>query len=228
MNGRDSCLQPDTRSSSGISGNVFEDLPAPSEPSAAFFGNSRSSASAQCELVSLNTGRLADRVKQLERNTQNFCNTHTEICKEVFNLESFSHGEGAYPQNCMVEQPKNQVSEMHFEKFLDPSTFQCWKRVFMTEVPAFPRTLCNGSKRWRWSNQCTIFKTSRSIGGHRFMNIEILGAKIASAFKKIITNPHFKKRVNLEEQKALMQDRILRGRQIAFFDPRILPSHWST
>ena len=66
------------------------------------------------------------------------------------------------------------------------------------------------------SNQCTIFETSQSIGGHRFMNIEILGAKIASAFKKIITNSHFKKRVSLEEQKAQMQDRNLRKRQIPY------------
>ena len=48
----------------GISGNVCEDLPAPSEPSAAFFGNSRSPASAQCEPVSLNTGRLTDRANE--------------------------------------------------------------------------------------------------------------------------------------------------------------------
>ena len=46
----DSCLQPDTRNSYGTSGNVFEDLPAPSE------GNSRSFAAAFYERVSLNTG----------------------------------------------------------------------------------------------------------------------------------------------------------------------------
>ena len=37
----------------------FEDLVARNEPSAAFFGNSRRLAAAQCEPVSLNTGRLA-------------------------------------------------------------------------------------------------------------------------------------------------------------------------
>ena len=134
MNGRDSCLQPNTRNSSGISGNVFEDLPAPSEPSAAFFGNSRSSASAQCEPVSLNTGRLADRVEQLERNTQNFAIPTPRCARKFSTWNPPSHAEGAYPQNCMVEQPKNQFSEMHFEKFPDPSTFQCWKTSFKTEV----------------------------------------------------------------------------------------------
>ena len=44
-------------------------------------------------------------------------------------------------------------------------------------------------------------KTSRSTGGHRFPNSEMLDAKIASALKKIITNPWFEKRVSLEEQK---------------------------
>ena len=37
----DSCLQLDTRNSFGMSGDIFEDLLAPSEPSAAFFGNLR-------------------------------------------------------------------------------------------------------------------------------------------------------------------------------------------
>ena len=34
-----------------------------------------------------------------------------------------SHAEGAYPQNCTVAQQKNQVSEMRFDNFLNPSTF---------------------------------------------------------------------------------------------------------
>ena len=46
-------------------------------------------------------------------------------------------------------------------------------------------------------------------------NLEMVDAKIASAVKKIITNPYFKKRVNQEEQKAQMQDRFLHGRHIA-------------
>ena len=56
--GRDSCLQLDTRNSFGMSGDVFEDLLAPSEPPAAFFGNLRSMASAPCEPTSLIQGDL--------------------------------------------------------------------------------------------------------------------------------------------------------------------------
>ena len=44
-----------------------------------------------------------------------------------------SHAERAYPQNCMVEQAKNQVSDMHFDKFPNPSTFQFWKTSLKTE-----------------------------------------------------------------------------------------------
>ena len=45
-----------------------------------------------------------------------------------------SHAEGAYPHNCMLEQPRNQVSEMHVDKFRNPSTFQFRKTSFKTEV----------------------------------------------------------------------------------------------
>ena len=58
--------------------------------------------------------------------------------------------------------------------------------------------------------------TSQSIGGHIFPNFEMLDAKIASALKKIISNSHFKKRVNLEEHKAQLPDRLLHERQIAY------------
>ena len=53
-------------------------------------------------------------------------------------------------------------------------------------------------------------------GGHRFPNFEMLDAKIASAKKKIITNPYFKGRISLEEQKVQMQDRFLHERQAAY------------
>ena len=58
-------------------------------------------------------------------------------------------------------------------------------------------------------------ETSQSNEGHRFLNLEMLDAKIASAQEKITTHSYFRKRVSLEEQKAQMQDRFLRGRQIA-------------
>ena len=59
-------------------------------------------------------------------------------------------------------------------------------------------------------------KSSRSVCGKNFPNFEMLDAKIASALDKIIPNSQFKKKVNLEEQKAQKDDRFLRGRQFAF------------
>ena len=59
-------------------------------------------------------------------------------------------------------------------------------------------------------------KSSRVIRGYtHFPNFEMLDSRIASALNKIIQNSHFKKKVSLEEQKALKDDRFLRGRQIA-------------
>ena len=59
-------------------------------------------------------------------------------------------------------------------------------------------------------------KSSRSVCGKNFPNFEMLDAKITSALNKIIQNSQFKKKVCLEEQKAQKEDRLLRGRQIAF------------
>ena len=72
MFNRDSCLQPDIWNSFDKSGNAPENPLAPNEPPTAFFGNSRSSTSAQCEPVSLNTGRRAARTEELQRNTSIF------------------------------------------------------------------------------------------------------------------------------------------------------------
>ena len=47
-------------------------------------------------------------------------------------------------------------------------------------------------------------------------NFEVLDAKIASALNRIIHNTKFKRKVSLEEQKAQKEDRLLRGRQIAY------------
>ena len=67
----------------------------------------------------------------------------------------------------------------------------------------------------RWNNEVEMatpaddLKTWRPIFGNQFPNFETLDAKIASSL-------NFKKRVYLEDQKAQLDDRFLRGRQIAF------------
>ena len=59
-------------------------------------------------------------------------------------------------------------------------------------------------------------KSSCSTRGIRMPNFEVLDARISSALNKTIHDSQFKKRINLEEQKAQKQDRFLRGRQIAY------------
>ena len=59
-------------------------------------------------------------------------------------------------------------------------------------------------------------RSSSSTRGISMPNFEVLDARIASALNRIIHNTRFKKKVSLEEQKAQMQDRFLRGRQIAY------------
>ena len=50
------------------------------------------------------------------------------------------------------------------------------------------------------------FKSSPSVSGKNFPNIEMQDAKIDSALNKIIQNSQFKKKVGLEEQKAQKED----------------------
>ena len=47
-------------------------------------------------------------------------------------------------------------------------------------------------------------------------NFEVLDAKIASALNKIIQKNRFKKKASREESKAHKEDRVFRGRQIAY------------
>ena len=119
-----------------------------------------------------------------------------------------SHAEGAHP----LEQPRNQVSEMHFDKLHNPSTIQCWKTSFKTEVCS-----CSGFSLGSNALVDSVddLKTSRSIRGHQCPNFQMLHAKIASSLQEIIQNSYFKKRVNLAEQMAQLEDRLLRGRQTA-------------
>ena len=59
-------------------------------------------------------------------------------------------------------------------------------------------------------------RSSLSATGTQKPDFEVLDAKIASALNRIIHNSHFKRRINLEEQKAQKEDRFLRGRQVAY------------
>ena len=99
---------------------------------------------------------------------------------------------GTYSQNCMMENPRNQISELHFGEFPDSADLQCWKVNVKTEV-------CADSMLWNKTVQIATsvddLMTSQSIEGRDFPDFEILDAKIAFALMKIISNQHFRRRV---------------------------------
>ena len=74
----DSWLPLDTRNLYDASGNVFEDIFASNEPTAACFENARGLTDTHHEIVSLNTGRLA--AKEEKRNE-----------REIFQTLQFPH-----------------------------------------------------------------------------------------------------------------------------------------
>ena len=123
------------------------------------------------------------------------------------------------PQNPMIGQQRQQISELQFYKFPSPEALLCWK--IRLKIQATPCSVFS-SDTMLWINEVETvdsldeLKSSRSTTGKHFPNFEMLDAKIPSASNKIIQNSHFKKKVSLEEQKAQKEGRFLRGRQIAF------------
>ena len=120
--------------SMGTSGNVLEGRLARGEPSSTL-ENSKNSASSSCRMRPIGTSRTSEKWEKVEKRTAGFYNIHSSFCPEVLHLESsVSYIGRTYSQNCMMENPRNQISEVHFDKFQDSVDFQCWKVNFKTEV----------------------------------------------------------------------------------------------
>ena len=129
----------------------------------------------------------------------------------------FSGGDSS--KNCGADQQRLQILDLHFDKFLTPATFACWKIRFKTEVctcSQFPTEAMQWIKEVEMVDEVDDIKYSSSVRGISMPNFEVLDARIASALNKIIHDSDFKRRISLEEQKAQKQDRFLRGRQIAY------------
>ena len=117
------------------------------------------------------------------------------------------------------DQQRRQISDLHFDKFLTPATFACWKIRFKTEVctcSQFPTEAMLWITEVEMVESVDDLKSLRSLRETHGRDFEVLDAKIASALNWMIHNTLFKKKVSLEEQKARKEDRLLRGRQIAF------------
>ena len=126
---------------------------------------------------------------------------------------------GDYSKNYGADQQRLQMSDLHFDKFLTPATFACWKIRFKTEVCTCSQFL---TEAMQWIKEVELvdsvddLMSSSSTRGIQMPNFEVLDARIASGLNRIIHNSHFKRRISLEEQKGQKQYRFLRGRQIAY------------
>ena len=132
------------------------------------------------------------------------------------------------PQNSMVRQQRQQISELQFDKFPTPSSFLCWKIRFKHQVTTcsdFPSEAMLWIKEVEMVDSLDELKSSRSIAGQNFPNFEMLDTKIASALNKVIQNSHFKKKVSLEEQKAQKEDRFFTRKTDCLHDLRLLSSN---
>ena len=47
---------------------------------------------------------------------------------------SFDPNEGIFSKDCRADQQRLQISDLHFDKFVNAATFACWKIRFKTEV----------------------------------------------------------------------------------------------
>ena len=126
------------------------------------------------------------------------------------------------PQNPMVGQQWQQISELHFDKFpYSTVIFMLEDKIQESSDFLFSFSVGRSVVVRRSGNGRFIgrIKSSRSVAGKNFSNFEMLDAKIASALNEIIQNSWFKKNVSLEEQKAQKEDR--------FYEDDRSPS-WST
>ena len=127
--------------------------------------------------------------------------------------------EGGFSKNYGADQQRLQISDLHFDKFLTPATFACWKLRVKIEVCICSQFLTEATLRIKEVELVDTVDdsmSSSSIRGIQKPNLEVLDARIASALNRIIHNSDFKRRISLEEQKGQKQDRFLRGRQIAY------------
>ena len=184
----------------GISGNVF--------------ANPHASSSARYpqtieEPLHMSTAEKSDRP---ERNQDLRCQSGPSAKDSVI----FSGGDSS--KNYGADQQRLQISDLHFDKFLTPDTFACWKIRFKTEV-------CTGSQflteAMQWIKEVELVDSvddlisSSSTRGISMPNFGVVDARIASALNKIIHSSQYKRRISLEEHKAQKQDSFFRGRQIA-------------
>ena len=95
---------------------------------------------------------------------------------------SFDPGEGRSSKDYGTDQQRQQISDLHFDKFPNPATFACWNVRFKTEVctcSQFPTEAMLWIKEVEMVESVDDLKSSRSIRGTHGPNFELLDARIA-------------------------------------------------
>ena len=191
----------------GISGNVFANPDASS--SAPYPQELNPWSSRTEEPIHSST------VEKSERQTQDQdlrCQSGPSAKKSVI----FSGGD--YSRNYGADQKRQQISDLHFDKFPTPATFACRKIRFKIEVCTCSQFL---TEAMQWIKEVEMvdsvddLKSSSSTRGIPIPKFEVLDARIASALNKIIHNSHFKRKISLEDTRP-------RSRTVSFAVDRLL------
>ena len=144
---------PNAWDTSGTSGNVFahpqasSSAPYPQELNSSKWNPWRKTIE---EPIHMSTAEKSGRP---ERDLDLRCQSGPSAKNSVI----FSGGDSS--KNYGADQQRLQISDVHFDKFLTPATFACWKIRFKTRfvfVHNFLRKQCSGSKKWSWLIQWTI------------------------------------------------------------------------
>ena len=128
---RASSPQPDTRNLCSMPVDVFCRSICTDEPTAPFFFFE--TCTQEVQLLHMankcfsNTGRLVARIDETNQDTQSFAIPNPRFVGNVPTMNLPSSAEEVCPNNFMVGQPKNHISNMHFEKFHTPSSLQGWE-----------------------------------------------------------------------------------------------------
>ena len=178
----------------GISGNVFA---SPHASSSAPYPQELNSTWKKTieEPIQMST---AEKIGRPERDQDLRCQSGPSAKDSVI----FNGGD--YSKNYGADQQRLQISDLHFDKFLTPATFACWKLRFKTEVctcSQFPTEAMQWIKEVELVDSVDELRSSSSIRSIPMPDFEVLDARIASALNKIIHNSHFKRKISLEEQK---------------------------
>ena len=166
----------------------------------------------------------AEKTEKPEQNRDLGCQSGPSAKDSVI----FSGGDSS--KNYGAEKQRLQISDLHFDKFLAPATFACWKIRFKTEVctcSQFPAEAMQWIEEVELVDSVDELGSSSSTRGISMPNFEVLDARIASALNKIINNSHFKRRISLEEQKAKKEGPFPSRKADCFLDLLSLPGHWS-